>query len=86
MPTITDGEREYKVTCDDDWIVTVSCNDGPDDLNAISFAFPLPSSLNCPARVFGRRFPFGEDGVMTCLHVYIHKQKTNQACSLHGRR
>ena len=71
---LNDGKREYKLTCDDEKTVAIFYTDGPDDLNSICFTFPIVGNLNWPSRVFGRQFPFGEDGLMVCLHVYTGKQ------------
>lgn len=71
---LTDGKREYKVTCDDEKTVTIYHNDGPDDLNAIAFAFPISRNLNWPSQVFGKQFPLGEDGFIVCLHIYTSKR------------
>jgi hypothetical protein len=35
--TLTDGNREYNVTCDDEETVANSYQDAPDNLNAISY-------------------------------------------------
>ncbi|HLZ51312.1 MAG TPA: hypothetical protein VKP61_11190 [Candidatus Acidoferrum sp.] len=75
--TLTDGKREYKLVCEDEGQVTIDYNDGPDALNAISYAFPIVASLNIKgraSRLFGGQWPFGEDGLMVCLHVYLQKQ------------
>jgi hypothetical protein len=37
---LTDGEREYKLTCDDEKTVALSYNDGPDDLNSVMWRKP----------------------------------------------
>jgi hypothetical protein len=69
-----DGKSEYKLTCDDEKTVAISYNEGPDDLNAVCFTFPIIRNLNWPSRIFGEQFPFGEDGLMVCLHVYMGRQ------------
>ncbi len=71
---LNDGKCEYKLTCDDEKTVAISYNDGPDDPNSICFTFPIVRNLNWPSRVFGKQFPFGEDGLMVCLHIYTGKQ------------
>jgi hypothetical protein len=71
---LNDGKCEYNLTCDDEKIVALAYNDGPDDLNSICFTFPIVGNLNWPSRVFGKQFPFGEDGLMVCLHSYAGKQ------------
>jgi hypothetical protein len=71
---LTDGKREYKLTCDDEKTIAIAYNDGPDDLNSICFTFPIIGNLNWPPRIFGNQFPFGEDGLMVCLHTCAGKQ------------
>ena len=71
---LNDGKREYKLTCDDEKTVAIAYNDRPDDLNSICFTFPIVRNLNWPSRIFGKQFPFGEDGLMVCLHIYMRKQ------------
>lgn len=75
---LSDGKREYKLTCEGDREVSISYNDPPDDLNALSFTFPIVVNLNVKhaslLRLFGEQWPFGEDGLMVCLHVYLQKQ------------
>jgi hypothetical protein len=71
---LNDGKREYKLTCDDEKTVAIFFNDGPDDLNSLCFTFPIVRNLNWPSRLFGKQFPFGEDGLMVCLHIYTGKQ------------
>jgi len=75
---LTDGKREYKVTCDNEKTAAISYQDGSDDLNAICFTFPIVVNLNIKhaslLRLFGKQWPFGEDGLMVCLHVYTGKQ------------
>jgi hypothetical protein len=71
--TLTDGKREYKLVCEDEGQAVIDYNDGPDDLNAISYAFPIVVNLNVKGRaslLFGKQWPFGEDGLMVCLHIY----------------
>ena len=38
---LNDGKREYRLTCDDERTAAISYNDGPDDLNAVCFTFPI---------------------------------------------
>ena len=83
---LTDGKCEYKVTCDDDTTAAISYNDGPDNLNATSFNFPIVASLNAKGRaslLFGKQWPFGEDGLIVCLHIYTGKQ-TKRGLYLEG--
>lgn len=73
---LTDGTREYKLASEDKEHVVIDYNDGPDDLNAISYTFPIVVSLNIEGKaslLFGERWPFGEGGLMVCLHVYTRK-------------
>jgi hypothetical protein len=72
--SLNDGRHEYKLACDNEKTVAISYNDGQDDLNSVSFSFPIVKNLNLPPRLFGEQFPFGEDGLMVCLHVYTKKQ------------
>src|SRR5882672_4126167 len=69
--TLTDGKIEYKVTCDDEETVAISYQDAPDDLNAISYTFPILRNLNFLP--FGKQLPFGEDGLLVCLHICMRK-------------
>jgi hypothetical protein len=69
--TLTDGNREYNVTCHDEETVAISCQDAPNDLNAISYTFPILRNLNFLP--FGKQSPFGEDGLLVCLHIYMGK-------------
>src|ERR1700680_2836061 len=71
--TLTHGNREYNVTCDDEETVAISYQDAPDDLNAISYTFPILRNLNLLSSVFGKQLPFGEDGLIVCLHIYMRK-------------
>src|SRR5579864_5257454 len=70
---LTGGKHEYKLTCDDEK-TAISYNDEPNDLNSICFTFPIVRNLNWPSRIFGKQFPFGEDGLMVCLHAYTGTQ------------
>jgi hypothetical protein len=75
---LNDGKHEYKLTCDDEKTVAISYNDGPDDLNSICFIFPIVANLNLShgflLQLFGKQWPFGEDGLMVCLHIHTRKQ------------
>jgi hypothetical protein len=71
--TLTDGKLEYTVTCHDEETVAISYQDAPDDLNAISYTFPIFRNLNWLASVVGKQFPFGDDGLLVCLHIYVRK-------------
>lgn len=74
--TLTNGKLEYKLACEDEGQVIIVYNDGPDDVNAISYTFPIVVSLNVEGRaslLLGEQWPFGEDGLMVCLHVYTRK-------------
>ena len=75
---LTDRKREYRLTTEDEKQVAIFYNDGPDDLNAVCFTFPIIVNLNVQhavlLRLFGKEWPFGEDGLMVCLHVYTGKQ------------
>jgi hypothetical protein len=86
---LTDGKREYKVTCDEGKTVAISYKDGPDDLNALCFIFPIVVNLNVNRasllRLFGKQWPFGEDGLMVGLHVYLQKQ-TRKGLYLEGNK
>jgi hypothetical protein len=70
---LTDGNREYNVTCDDEETVAISYQDAPDDLNTISYTFPILRNLNLLPSVFGKQSGFGEDGLIVCLHIYMRK-------------
>ena len=76
--TLTDGKCEYKLACKDERHVVIVYNNGPDDLNALCFTFPIVVNLNVKhaalLRLFGKQWPFGEDGLMVCLHIYTGKQ------------
>lgn len=78
---LTDENREYKLTCEDEKQVAISYNEGSDDLNAVCFTFPIVVTLNVShstlIRLFGEQWPFGEDGLMVCLHVYTGRQTRN---------
>jgi hypothetical protein len=69
--TLTDGNREYNVTCDDEETVAISYQDAPDDLNTISYTFPILRNLNFLP--FGKQSLFGEDGLLVCLHIHMRK-------------
>ena len=75
---LNDEERAYRVTCIDEKTVGIFYHDGPDNLNALCFAFPVVVNLNVKhaalLRLFGKQWPLGEDGLMVCLHVYTGKQ------------
>jgi len=75
---LNDERREYRVTCESEQEVFIHYNDGPDDLNAVCFTFPVIVNLNVKhaslLRLFGKQWPFGEDGLMVCLHIYTGKQ------------
>ena len=43
---LNDGKREYRLTCEDEKQVAIFYNDGPDDLNAVCFTFPIVVNLN----------------------------------------
>jgi len=78
---LTNVKREYRLSCEGEQEVAIFYNDGPDDLNAVGFAFPIIVNLNVNhaslLRLFGEQWPFGEDGLMVCLHVYTGKQTRN---------
>jgi hypothetical protein len=42
---LTDGKREFKLTCDDEKKVAIAYNGGLDDLNAACFTFPILVNL-----------------------------------------
>jgi hypothetical protein len=71
---LNDEKREYRVICDEEKTVAISYKGRPDDLNALCFTFPIVVNLNVKhaalLRLFGKQWPFGEDGLMVCLHVY----------------
>jgi hypothetical protein len=75
---LNDEERVYRVTCVDEQTAAIFYNDGPDHLNALCVTFPVVVNLNVKhaslLRLFGKQWPFGEDGLMVCLHVYTGKQ------------
>ncbi len=75
---LNDEARVYRVTCDDEKTVAISYKDGPDDLTALCFIFPIVVNFNVRhaalLRLFGKQWPFGDDGLMVCLHVYLQKQ------------
>jgi len=79
--SLNDEKREYRLTCEDEKKVAILYNEGPDDLNAVCFAFPVVVNLNVGhaslLRLFGKHWPFGEDGLMVCLHIYTGKQTRN---------
>lgn len=78
---LNDKKREYRLTHEDENQVAILHNDGPDDLNAACFTFPIIVNLNVShaflLRLFGKQWPFGEDGLMVCLHIYTGKQIRN---------
>jgi hypothetical protein len=84
---LADGRREYRVTCDDEKTVAISYQDEPDGLNALCFTFPIVVNLNVKhaslLRLFGKQWPFGEDGLMVCLHIYTGMQ-TRKGLYLEG--
>lgn len=43
---LTNGKREYKLNCEDEKTEVISYTDGPDDLNAMSFSFPIVTTPN----------------------------------------
>ena len=61
------------MTCDDEKTVAISYQDAPDDLNTISYSFSIFRNLNWPPSVVGKQFPFREDGLLVCLHIYMRK-------------
>ena len=67
---LTEGKREYKDTCDDEMTVAISYNDGPDDLNAVCFTFPIIRNL-CLSQFLPLRLD--EGALMVCMHVYTGK-------------
>jgi hypothetical protein len=75
---LTKGNREYKLTCADEKTIAITYNEGQDDLNAVCFSFPIVAKLNVShpflLNLFGKGWPFGEDGLMVCLHIYTGKQ------------
>ena len=79
---LTDGKCEYKLTCDDEKSVAIAYNDGPDDLNSVYFTFPIVANLNVShaflLQLFGKQWPFGEDGLMVCLHIYTRRQTRDE--------
>ena len=78
---LTDEKNEYKLTCDDEKTVAIYYKDGPDDPNAVCFTFPIIVNLNVKhaslLRLFGKQWPFGEDGLMVCLLIYTGNQTRN---------
>jgi len=75
---LSDEKHEYRLTREDEKQVAISYNEGPDDLNSICFTFPIVVNLNVKhaflLRLFGKQWPFGEGGLMVCLHIYTGKQ------------
>lgn len=75
---LNDEKREYRLAYDAEKRVTLFYNDGPDNLNALCFTFPIVADLNINhaslVGLLGKQWPFGEDGLMVCLHVYTGKQ------------
>jgi hypothetical protein len=72
---LTNEKHTYNVTRYDDKTVTIWYNDGPDDLNAISYSFPICVNVNLKRTIpcFGEHWPFGADGFIAVLHIYTKK-------------
>jgi len=66
---LTDGKLEYRLTRDGKQ-VAISYNDGPDDLNAVCFTFPIVVDI-WTLGILARN---AEAGFMVCLHIYTGKQ------------
>ena len=66
---LTDGKLEYRLTRDGKQ-VAISYNDGPDDLNAVCFTFPIVVDI-WTLGILARN---EEAGLMVCLHIYTGKQ------------
>jgi len=66
------GNFAYKIVRVEDSDVTISFNDGVDDLNPSHFTFPIVRNLGLPV-VPNTSFITGES-LMICLHVYTHRQ------------
>src|ERR1700678_3365 len=69
---LTNERREYKVDSCDGRAVVIGFNEGPDDLNCLRFSFPVVRNLNVKRMIpcLGERWPFGDGGLIVCLHVY----------------
>jgi hypothetical protein len=79
---LTEDDRAYRLSREDEKKVVIFYNDGLDDLNAVGFTFPIIIvNLNVShavlLRLFGKKWPFGEDGLRVCLHVFTGKQSRN---------
>ena len=75
---LNNEKREYRLSRENEKKVAIFYNDGRDDLNAVGFTFPIIVNLNVShaflLRLFGEQWPFGEDGLLVCLHIYTGKQ------------
>ena len=69
---LNDEKREYKLTYDvEKKTVAICYNDGPDDLNAVCFTFPIIRKL-CLSQFLPVRLD--EGALIVCLPFYTHKQ------------
>ena len=64
---LTDEKREFRLAREDEKQVAVHYNDGPDDLNALCYTFPIVANLCLPKFLAPR---VDEAALMVCLHVY----------------
>jgi hypothetical protein len=67
---LTNKKREYRLTCEGERKVAIFFNEGPDDLNAVGFTFPIIVDIWTLGILAGNE----EAGFMVCLHVYTKKQ------------
>jgi hypothetical protein len=76
--SLNDGQRQYAIICNNEKTVAITYNNGHDDLNSVCFTFPIVAKLNVShpflIKLFGEGWPFGEDGLMVCLHIYTSTQ------------
>src|SRR5882724_11305759 len=68
---LSGGKREYKLNCKNEKKVAIFYHDGPDDLNAVCFIFPIVANIWLLGELFRRR---PEAGFMVCLHIYTGNQ------------
>ena len=68
---LTDGKREYRLTREDEKQVAISYNDGPDDLNAVCFTFPIivASATASLLRLLGKQRPARTDSWSACMSI-----------------
>ncbi len=67
---LNDEKCEYRLTRESEREVAIFYNEGPDDLNAVCFTFPIIVDI-WTLGVLARN---KEAGLMVCLHVYTGKQ------------